>query len=103
MEDTPAAIRKLEAEKAVLLAQLYRTRHGMDVAEASRTLKDYVISKIANKEEPLRSTFRDANGQPNLWKQVGKRRAAAAGAADKGATAAGARGQQQRRGRCAVV
>ena len=73
MEDTPAAIRKLEAEKAVLLAQLYRTRHGMDVAEASRTLKDYVISKIANKEEPLRSTFRDANGQPNLWKQVVKR------------------------------
>ena len=81
MEDTPAAIRKLEAEKAVLLAQLYRTRHGMDVAEASRTLKDYVISKIANKEEPLRSTFRDANGQPNLWKQVGKRRGRRAGAA----------------------
>ena len=100
MDDTSLAIRKLEAEKAVLLAQLYRTRHGMDVAEASRTLKEYVISKI--NWEPLRCKFRDSIGQPNLWKQAGGWRAAEGvdrGAAPPRAAAAG----QRQRGRCAVV
>ena len=101
MDDTSLAIRKLEAEKAVLLAQLYRTRHGMDVAEASRTLKEYVISRI--NWEPLRCKFRDAMGQPNLWKQTGGRRAAAADAADRGAAPLRAAAGQRRRARCAVV
>jgi hypothetical protein len=67
MSDLADAIRRLEAEKAMLLAQLYRSKHAKSAHEVAKDLKEYVVK--TQTKEPLRVTYRDTKGQRNLWKQ----------------------------------